>query len=91
MPSTSPCAIRTSRPSTDLGASPIGGAVSLLALFQRGSAELDADGAFDVRLRVDERLLIDPKLLDESAVAEMRGAYGSIHEHFAGILTLCWH
>jgi hypothetical protein len=67
---------------------PFGEPLRFSHYFNVDPAQLDANGAFDVRLRVDERLLIDPKLLDESAVEEMRGAYGSIHEHFARILTL---
>ena len=56
--------------------------------FEVDAATLDDYGAFDVSLDRDDRLLIDPKLLDDSAVPEMDGAYEEIHEYFGGIMRL---
>lgn len=56
--------------------------------FEVDASELDKFGAFDVSLDRDERLLIDPKLLDSSAVPEMEGAYDEIHHYFRGIMRL---
>jgi hypothetical protein len=56
--------------------------------FEVDPVDLDDYGAYDVSLDRDDRLLIDPKLLDDSAVPEMEGAYSDIHDRFTLIMRL---
>lgn len=50
--------------------------------------DLERAGAFDAFADVDSRLYVDPHLLADTAVPELRGSYARFQKHFDNILSV---
>jgi hypothetical protein len=67
---------------------PIKGVVSFSDYFELDRQTLEALDAFNPLLGLDLPFAIDPKLLEDSDVPELQGAYDDLLGHFRRILTL---